>query len=93
MKVKDDWNDSRELLEKQMDAQDMMSEMITDEAEEEVYQLSLGDIEQLQSDLEDVRRELAVWQGIANKDRSRADGYKEQMQKASQRLGIGWFKY
>lgn len=85
MKVKDDWM----INEKEEEERNELFEEMYSHSKAGEFET----IEQLQSDLEDVRRELAVWQGIANKDRSRADGYKEQMQKAERNNAIGWFKY
>jgi len=48
---------------------DNWEEMSQDEILEEIYNESYGNIEQLQSDIEDLKEQLHLWQSIANKDR------------------------
>lgn len=78
---------------------------IKDHWQEEIHDLKLkaefqGEIEQLESEVEDLRasikeqkEQIKLWKSIANKDMVRALDYKKQMEVAAQRLGIGWFKF
>lgn len=67
---------------------------------EEIHQENQATVEQLKSDLEDAKINILLleetvknWKSIAQKDHARAMRFKAQMEKAEQRLAIGWFNY
>jgi len=93
-------SDNRELAEKLMDANDMRSEMKTkDDWLEEIHNENYGNIEQLQSDIEDLKDELKNWKSIADKDRIELEHWKEEHAKLKKiiktvedRYSTNWIK-